>query len=77
MTAGTGSLSDIGQGRRAVADVAGVHGVYVREAFDGRKLFELWVYQYFLKIGKLLAPGLEAHQRMKIRGNDVVYLHYL
>jgi hypothetical protein len=35
---GAGSWSDTGQGRRAVADVAG--GFYVREAFDGRKLFE-------------------------------------
>ena len=62
---------------KGVADLAGGPGVYVREAFDGRKLFELWVYQYFLTIGKLLAPGPEAHQRMKRRGNDVVYLHYL
>ena len=35
MTAGAGSLSDTGQGRCTVADVAEGPGVYVRDAFDG------------------------------------------
>jgi hypothetical protein len=35
MTAGAGSLSDTGPGRRVVGDVAGGPRVYVRDAFDG------------------------------------------